>query len=188
MIVAFFPALNDKWLKSSSPLSLSQLIYPNSSQITISYFSNCNCSARSVFADLASLIWVSRIGTEVNNTVKSCWQAFIPKAVAICVFPVPGFPYRTRFLPSLTKSSVSNSGNITYASLGMSSITSSCRYFICGNPADFILDFLLHSFLLALSFSSNSVKKCRWLQFSSTANERVHSSSSLKANNFSSVA
>ena len=32
----------------------------------------------SVFADLASLIWVSRTGTEVNNTVKSCWQAFIP--------------------------------------------------------------------------------------------------------------
>mgnify|MGYP001322907727 CR=1 FL=1 len=52
-------------------------------QITRSYFSNRNCNARSVFADLASLIWVSKTGTEVNNTVKSCWQAFIPKAVAI---------------------------------------------------------------------------------------------------------
>lgn len=96
---SLFPALNDRWLKSSSPPSLSQLTYPNSSQMTRSYFSNLNCSVLSVFADLASLIWVSRTGTEVNNTVKSCWQAFIPKAVAICVFPVPGFPYRTRFLP-----------------------------------------------------------------------------------------
>ena len=69
--------------------------------MTRSYFSNLNCSVLRVFADLASLIWVSRTVTEVNNTVKSCWQAFIPKAVAICVFPVPGFPYRTRFLPCL---------------------------------------------------------------------------------------
>ena len=73
MIVAFFPALKDKWLKSSSPPSLSQLTYPNSSQITRSYFSNRNCNARSVFADLASLIWVSKTGTEVNNT-KNLWN------------------------------------------------------------------------------------------------------------------
>ena len=47
MIVAFFPALNDRWLKSSSPPSLSQLTYPNSSQMTRSYFSNLNCSVLS---------------------------------------------------------------------------------------------------------------------------------------------
>ena len=99
MIVAFFPALNDRWLKSSSPPSLSQLTYPNSSQMTRSYFSNLNCSVLSVFADLASLIWVSRTGTEVNNTVKSCWQAFIPKAVAICVFPFPDFHTGPGFFP-----------------------------------------------------------------------------------------
>ncbi len=151
---SFFPALNGRWLKSSSPPSLSQLTYPNSSQMTRSYFSNLNCSVLSVFADLASLIWVSRTGTEVNNTVKSCWQAFIPQSRNNMRLSVPGFPYRTRFLPCLMKSSVSNSGNITCASLGMSSITSSCRYFICGNPQILSLIFFYTPFSWRFPFQA----------------------------------
>ena len=117
MIVAFFPALSDRWLNNSSPPSLSQLTYPNSSQMTISYFSNLSSSCLRLFCDLHSLICVSRCGTDVKKTVYPSMHALIPNAVAICVFPVPGFPYNTTFLPSLTNSSVSSSGMTICASL-----------------------------------------------------------------------
>ena len=58
------------------------------------------------------VICVSSLGMDVKNTEYPSKQAFIPSAMAICVFPVPGLPYMTALLPSLIKSNVSNTGNM----------------------------------------------------------------------------
>lgn len=42
--------------------------------------------------------------------------------MAVCVFPVPGFPYMTMLRPSLMKSSASTSGSIICVLIGSSSL------------------------------------------------------------------
>ena len=54
MMVDFLPALRERWVKSSSDPSLSKEIYPNSSAITRSYFSNMDSNLIKVFSDLDS--------------------------------------------------------------------------------------------------------------------------------------
>ena len=92
MMVDFVSALSERWLKSSSPASLSHETYPNSSQTTRSYFLKRPSYWCRVFADLHSLICVMRCGTDVKSTCIPSMHAFMAKAVATCVFPVPGFP------------------------------------------------------------------------------------------------
>ena len=53
-----------------------------------------------------------------KNTEYPSKQAFIPSAMAICVFPVPGLPYMTALLPSLIKSNVSNTGTTAVSWIG----------------------------------------------------------------------
>ena len=54
MIILFLPALKDKLEKSNSEPSLSNEIYPNSSAITKSYFSNLLLKLVNVFSLLHS--------------------------------------------------------------------------------------------------------------------------------------
>ena len=124
-----------------------------------------------------SLICVSRCGTDVKKTEYPSIHALMPNAVAICVFPVPGLPYSTTFLPSLINSSVSSSGMIIRASSGKSSLTSSWRYFICGNPAILTLCFLRFSTLISISFSNMRAINVLHPQFSCVANVIKSSSS-----------
>lgn len=66
MIVEARPARKDKCVKSSSTPSLSKEIYPNSSIITKSYFSNFNSNERNVLADLLSFNWFTSEATLVK--------------------------------------------------------------------------------------------------------------------------
>ena len=135
MIVDLRPQRSDRWLNNSSAPSLSKEIYPNSSQITRSNFSNRFSRARSNFWERLSLIWVNRRATVVNNTLYPCWQASMPSAVARCVFPVPGLPDRMMFWPELIKSSRSRTPSLEAASSGRSSRERSCRYLYWTKPA-----------------------------------------------------
>ena len=54
MMVDFLPALRERWVKISSDPSLSKEMYPNSSAITRSYFSNRDSNLIKVFSDLDS--------------------------------------------------------------------------------------------------------------------------------------
>jgi hypothetical protein len=55
--------------KSSSEPSLSKDIYPNSSAIIKSYFSNLLLKFVNVFSLLHSFNWFIKCGTEVNRTL-----------------------------------------------------------------------------------------------------------------------
>ena len=99
----FLPALNDRLEKSSSDPSLSNDIYPNSSAIIKSYFSNLLLNIVNVFSLLHSFNWFIKCGIDVNKTLYPDKQAFIPNPIAICVFPVPGFPANIIFWPCFNK-------------------------------------------------------------------------------------
>ena len=112
MIMARVPVRMDIILKSSSAPSLSNPTYPISSQLARSYFLNRFSSCCNVLSVLASRMSVSRCGTVVKKTLYPSIHAFIPNPMAMCVFPVPGLPYMTMFLPSRMNSRVSTSGRI----------------------------------------------------------------------------
>lgn len=65
----FLPALSDKLEKSSSEPSLSNDIYPSSSAIIKSYFSNLLLKIVNVFSLLHSFNWFIKCGMEVNKTL-----------------------------------------------------------------------------------------------------------------------
>ena len=182
MIVERFSALSDRWLKSSSAPSLSHETYPNSSQMTRSYFSKRFCSWVSLCWLLASLTMVSSRGTEVNSTECPRWHAAMPSAVARCVLPVPGLPYSTRLRPFLTKSSVSSSGSAALASVGRSSRTRSWRYFSWGNAAARIRRRCAAIVRLSSSASSSRASTAAWERLSAAASLRVSASDSHMAN------
>ena len=121
IIVERIPALSDKWLNKSSSPSLSKLTYPISSQMTRSNFLKRVSITCNVLAFLASLIWVNKCGTVVKNTLYPSMQAFIPSPIAVCVFPVPGFPYITILRSSFINCMDSSSGSRFLVSSGSTS-------------------------------------------------------------------
>jgi len=91
MMVDFLPALRERWVKSSSDPSLSKEIYPNSSAITRSYFSNLDSSPLKVLSDRDSFNRFTSKGTVANMTLYPAVanmtlypviQALIPKPIA----------------------------------------------------------------------------------------------------------
>src|SRR5690606_17594564 len=69
IMVDFLPARNDRCENNNSAPSLSNEIYPNSSRITKSYFSNFNSNDRSVLSERCSFNWLINEGTVAKNTL-----------------------------------------------------------------------------------------------------------------------
>lgn len=103
-------------MNNSSEASLSKEIYPNSSAIIRSYFSNFFSKALNVFSDLDFFSSFTSNGIVVKRTLYPLLQAIIPSPIAICVFPVPGFTASIIFCPVSIKSNDENTFILSLAS------------------------------------------------------------------------